>query len=307
VIPYLIIVFSAAALLLVTAKGVVLTRELRQQRPVTAPPPRPVPEPKIPADTSRPYPRPKGGRRKQDSTCPVCGTGSSTGALDGRVLGWRAHRSCAEWLGDWKPPQPAPPPYKPDKALIGYMEQGQKPRADVSPLPDPPMQDLPGPATTTHPVVLMTQHGMISLDEARERLNREIVASWGVPPLLLEEHPRKVSDPLPIERCPKCGAQFAGTPDYLRSAYEIHQQTGCRKSLSSLPDGALILTAHLDPSLGSPTGRTHPYRDSSAPWSRSTMIPARSQALRASATRERSREGSVGGVKAGTLPRRPRR
>jgi hypothetical protein len=68
--------------------------------------PEPQPEPRVPCDLDRPYPRPKGGRRRQDSTCPVCGTGDTTGALDGRVLGWRAHASCAEWLGGWKPPSP---------------------------------------------------------------------------------------------------------------------------------------------------------------------------------------------------------
>ena len=89
--------------------------------------PKPQPEPHVPRDLDRPYPRPKGGRRRQDSLCPVCGTGDTTGVLDGRVLGWRAHASCAEWLGDWEPARPEPPPFKPDRSLIGYIEQGQKP------------------------------------------------------------------------------------------------------------------------------------------------------------------------------------
>lgn len=32
------------------------------------------------------------------------------------------------------PNRPAPPPYQPDKSLIGYIEKGQKP----PPRPDPP-------------------------------------------------------------------------------------------------------------------------------------------------------------------------
>ena len=63
----------------------------------------PEPEPRTPRDLDRPYPRPAGGRRKPDKTCPVCGTGAETTPLDGKVLGWRAHGSCAEWLGEWQP------------------------------------------------------------------------------------------------------------------------------------------------------------------------------------------------------------
>ena len=63
----------------------------------------PQPEPRIPCDLDRPYPRPAKFSRKLNSVCPVCGTGDTTGSLGGRVLGWRAHVSCAEWLGDWRP------------------------------------------------------------------------------------------------------------------------------------------------------------------------------------------------------------
>ena len=34
--------------------------------------------------------------------CPVCGM-TDPGNLDGEVRGWPAHKSCQEWLGDWKP------------------------------------------------------------------------------------------------------------------------------------------------------------------------------------------------------------
>lgn len=100
----------SAAFLIVTAKGVALTHAVRRERTVTAEweaakerKPEAVSEPKIPRDKSRTYPRPKGSRSKLNRVCPVCGTGRETGDLDRRVLGWPAHRTCAEWLGDWKP------------------------------------------------------------------------------------------------------------------------------------------------------------------------------------------------------------
>jgi hypothetical protein len=106
--------------------GKVVKAELRKVKAET--PAVPEPEPRVPRDLDRPYPRPKGGRRKLDKTCPVCGTGDGTGSLGGKVLGWPAHASCAEWLGEqWRPARPAPPPFSPDKQLIGYIEQGQKP------------------------------------------------------------------------------------------------------------------------------------------------------------------------------------
>lgn len=253
---------SAAALLFVTARGVMLTHALRRERSITAdelPPPPPsvtVPEPKIPRDTSRPYPRPKGSRSKLNRVCPVCGTGQETGDLDGRILGWPAHRTCAEWLGDWKPKgslasHQAVPPSSPVPTgsitvsgnLDGIASTGQgsvsiqvstSPSAQVN-VGSGNSQVVWSESGKTDPVVLMTQNGAISPAEARERLNREIVASWGVPPMMLEEHTHKAGDPAPTEQCPKCGARFCGTPDYLRSAFRMHQRTGCRQSSSSPP------------------------------------------------------------------------
>jgi hypothetical protein len=199
----------------------------------------PAPEPRAPRDMSRAYPRPKGSRSKLNQVCPVCGTGQETGItgdLDGRLFGWPAHRTCAEWLGDWKP---APPRYKPDKALIGYMEKGQKAPANVSVtvngspgaqvnVGDRNTQVIWSDSGTTDPVTLIT-NGMASVDEVRARLDRQIAANFTVAPAALEEHTHKVGDPLPTVRC-ACGAVFAGTPDYLRQAMEIHRQVGCRQS-----------------------------------------------------------------------------
>ena len=86
-------------------------------------------EPRGPRDTSRPYPRPKGHRSKLNSGAALCaGPDGRRGLLRQKVLGWLGlHASCAEWLGDWHSPRPAPPlPFKPDPELIGYIEQGQR-------------------------------------------------------------------------------------------------------------------------------------------------------------------------------------
>ena len=64
------------------------------------------PEPRVPRDPSRPF---LFVREQLDNphderlvTCPVCGM-TDPDNLDGEVRGWPAHRSCQEWLGDWKP------------------------------------------------------------------------------------------------------------------------------------------------------------------------------------------------------------
>ena len=100
-------------------------------------------EPRVPRDARRPF---LFVTEQLDATpelrpllviCPVCGM-TDPGNLDGEVRGWPAHRTCQEWLGDWRPAfapgaefrpsRPKPPPYSPDMDLIGYMERGQKRR-----------------------------------------------------------------------------------------------------------------------------------------------------------------------------------
>ena len=139
-IPYLTIALAVCSLFATAYMNFVrpARRRRRAAMEITPPEPRPnfapnkpagmtAPDGRVPRDLDRPYPRPAGGRRKPDKTCPVCGTGAETTPLDGKVLGWRAHGSCAEWLGEWRPQRPVPLPYSPDKSLIGYMEKGKKP------------------------------------------------------------------------------------------------------------------------------------------------------------------------------------
>jgi len=197
------------------------------------------PEPKTPRDVSRTYPRPARSRNKLNHVCPVCGM-EDPGNLDGKVLGWPAHRSCAEWLGDWKPAEVpvvtggeyAAEPVRCQNGTtntVVFTGKGAIPLAGggggagglsiVS-------AGLASPEAMA--CQFLVANGLITANEARERINREIVANWGVPPAALQEHTHKVGEPVPTERCPKCGAQFAGPPDYLREAFAIHRQVGCR-------------------------------------------------------------------------------
>ena len=208
-IPYLTIALAVCSLFAIGYMNFVrpARRRRRAAMEIAPPEPRPnfapnkptgvtPPDGRVPRDLDRPYPRPAGGRRKPDKTCPVCGTGAETTPLDGKVLGWRAHGSCAEWLGEWRPQRPVPLPYSPDKSLIGYIEQGQK-SADPGPIQVGPMlRRETGSTNTIHYAgntagavdrsggaggsggVTITPHmlmnGLISLDEARERLTRPV-------------------------------------------------------------------------------------------------------------------------------------
>ena len=200
------------------------------------------PDGRLPVDTSRPYPRPKGGRRKLDQTCPVCGTGDTTGSLDGRVLGWRAHGSCAEWLGDWKPRRPAPPPFNPDRQLIGYVDQGQKGARSIS-----VGGNLAGIASTGDAAVNLggagggsrddsanyvelVTNGRISADEARTRILGEMFGSFGVPAASLgydatEQRLKPPGAPVITEYC-TCGYKFTGTAEWIRRELDIHHASG---------------------------------------------------------------------------------
>ena len=235
--------FAALLVLTLTVPASPLCIRRHVAAEVEAPRLEPEPLPKVPRDTSRTYPRPKGSRSKLNRVCPVCGTGRETGDLDRRVLGWPAHRTCAEWLGGWQPARPAPPPFNPDKALIGYVEQGQggthisvsgSPGAQVN-VGDRNRQYGSFPIASKEDLAAaqeMARNGMATVDEVRQRLERQIIASFSVPPGVLEEHTHKVGDPLPAVRC-ACGAQFIGTPDYLRTAMEMHRRVGCRAQSSS--------------------------------------------------------------------------
>lgn len=191
------------------------------------------PEPRTPSDASRTYPRPKGSRSRLNRVCPVCGTGRETGDLDRRVLGWPAHRTCAEWLGDWKP---APPPYKPDEALIGYMEKGQKapdevsisvsgsPGAQVN-VGDRNIQYGSFPVASAEDLAAaqeMVTRGMISVDEVRAR----ILSAFSVPDPAIFAPKGSVTwsaagDRQPLTRRWRCACGAIG---YLEGDLAIHRR-----------------------------------------------------------------------------------
>lgn len=85
---------------LAVALCVVAVRKARsRERPAVLPPP----APRTPRDLSRRYPRRgEAACARRLAACPACGM-TDPGNLRGDLLGWPAHRECAEWLGEWKP------------------------------------------------------------------------------------------------------------------------------------------------------------------------------------------------------------
>ena len=231
-LPYLAtVILLVSSLLFVTyAKAVRPAVERRRTTPVA--PAEPGPEPRTPRDLDRPYPRPAGGRRKPDKTCPVCGTGAETTPLDGKVLGWRAHGSCAEWLGEWQPQRPVPLPYSPDKSLIGYMEKGQRTAWDPGPI-EVGAATRQGTTNTIH----CTGGTAITLGGGGG--TSEAVMDWlakGSFPIASEEDLRRARDAIEQRRKPPgapviteyctCGTKFTGTPEWIRMRLDVHRASG---------------------------------------------------------------------------------
>ena len=168
-------------------------------------------EPRTPRDTSRTYPRPGRTRSKLTRVCPVCGMEDS-GRLDGKVLGWPAHWSCAEWLGDWRPARPTPPPFRPDPELAGHMDRGQPGCTNtiIFTGKGPVVAGGGGAGGSSQStftsgqveVSAMMAAGLISLDEARER----IASAFSVPPPALGATWSVAGDSQPlITGCFACG------------------------------------------------------------------------------------------------------
>ena len=223
-----------------------VVRPARERRKTAlAVPAVPAPEPREPRDASRPYPRPKGSRSKLNRVCPACGTGRETGNLDRRVLGWPAHRTCAEWLGDWKPASPEVKALQ--KALDGFEDH----RVPVLP-PGGSITvsgNLTGIASTGGGAVnvaytggtaitmfpggtgftpaqvdacALLASGHITAGEARERLerlDREIAGTFGVPPVSL-------ADLFTRKACPDCGMEFGGTAQAVSVSLQAHEESG---------------------------------------------------------------------------------
>jgi hypothetical protein len=159
-------------------------------------------EPRIPRDTSRPYPRPKGHRSKLNRVCPVCGTGKETGGLDKRLLGWPVHGSCAEWAGGWEPPSAVVPPASASRPVKG----GYSPPArayGLSNVPNAPAGPgsvaAPSGTTALAAMAKFVETGMASIDEMRD----QILGAFSVPPADLGTARSQAGDRLPL--CPEGG------------------------------------------------------------------------------------------------------
>ena len=237
-IPYLAtVILLVSSLLFVTyAKAVRPAVERRRTTPVA--PAEPGPEPRTPRDLDRPYPRPAGGRRKPDKTCPVCGTGAETTPLDGKVLGWRAHGSCAEWLGEWQPQRPVPLPYSPDKSLIGYMEKGQQ-LGDPGPIELANRRWRTAPNPAEREAAFDALKNMIGLGETFARkacedcgmefsgTSIDLAASFQAHQVSGQcEQRRRKQAPAAIDEYCTCGMKFCGTPARIRVMLDEHHASG---------------------------------------------------------------------------------
>ena len=272
-IPYLTIALAVCSLFATAYMNFVrpARRRRRAAMEIAPPEPRPnfapnkptgvtPPDGRVPRDLDRPYPRPAGGRRKLDKTCPVCGTGAETTPLDGKVLGGRAHGSCAEWLGDWGPPSPQVAELQ--RALDGFKDH----RVPVVAMGGTAItvtnwtggaggSSLDRMALTNSVAAVIRQQlagGHVTVDEARDR----IVTAFGVPgpvmgdavdeaalghlvalqEMFLDSEARACRDVIEQRRKPPgapviteyctCGTKFTGTPEWIHMRLDVHRASG---------------------------------------------------------------------------------
>ena len=285
-IPYLTIALAVCSLFATAYMNFVrpARRRRRAAMEIAPPEPRPnfapnkptgvtPPDGRVPRDLDRPYPRPAGGRRKLDKTCPVCGTGAETTPLDGKVLGWRAHGSCAEWLGDWGPPSPQVAELQ--RALDGFKDH----RVPVVAMGGTAItvtnwtggaggSSLDRMALTNSVAAVIRQQlagGHVTVDEARDR----IVTAFGVPgpvmgdavdeaalghlvalqEMFLDSEARACRDAIEQRRKPPgkpvitefctCGTKFTGTPEWIRMRLDVHRASGaCPHSVKGRATGS---------------------------------------------------------------------
>ena len=79
----------------------------------------------------------------------------------------------------------------------------------------------------------MVRRGLILVDEARSRLDREIISSFAVPPATIEQTGKPPGVPVITDYCP-CGKRFAGTPVWVMHEREACLRT-CRAAEHSTP------------------------------------------------------------------------
>ncbi len=114
------------------------------------------------------------------------------GNLDGKVLGWPAHRSCAEWLGDWKSARISVVAGGEYAAEPAWCQSGTTNTIVFTgkgavPLPGgaggSSIASMAYASPETMAITEQVKNGLITPNQARERLDREISALYGLPPL----------------------------------------------------------------------------------------------------------------------------
>jgi hypothetical protein len=260
ILAVLIACLTGIALLAVSGLGVRETHRLRmlQGRAPARPEPASAPQPRAPLDLDRPYPRPKGARRKLASVCPVCGTGRETAAtytrrLDGEVLGWPAHLSCAEWLGDWKPAgggewaaEPAVIRRSGSTNTIHYAGgAGGSVTGGAGGTGSATIQGSGIVSTGDGAVNLQALQGHILSEE--ERITQSVMngfISLGEAAAFLREQ----MPPVAREACPDCGMEFTGTATDRQHSLAVHRVSHqCEQRQRYLADRAAKAAAKPPP------------------------------------------------------------
>jgi len=79
---------------------------------------------------------------------------------------------------------------------------------------------------------------LVTVDEARERLNREVVAAFGVPPASL-------ADLFTRKACPECGMEFGGTAQAISVSLQAHREGGqCEQRRRKQAPAAPVITEY---------------------------------------------------------------
>jgi hypothetical protein len=182
---------------------------------------KPAPERREPRDTSRPYPKPDsispGDERL--TVCPVCGMEDllflDGGPDQGDLMGWPAHATCAEWLGDWVP-APAERPV-PEYRYLGSAGTIPVHLGGTVATIFTAGESINRSAVAIDQMTQAANAGMMTMDELRER----IVGAFGIPEISITT----TSADAGTATC-DCGMSFSGIAVDLDRSMEAHRTSG---------------------------------------------------------------------------------